>query len=95
MVRFPPPFSQVLIVKHLCLSACVLVTVAVNSYGDIRFNRDIRPVLSTACNKCHGPDESHREADLRLDNADGIRHAFDGGLESEGWARITSRDPDG
>ena len=62
--------------------------------ADVSFNRDIRPLLSTACNKCHGPDAAHREADLRLDNEDGIRHAFNGGLNSEGWKRITSTDPD-
>ncbi|APZ96102.1 DUF1553 domain-containing protein [Fuerstiella marisgermanici] len=62
--------------------------------AEVTFNRDIRPLLSTACNKCHGPDAAHREADLRLDNEDGIRHAFDDGLNSEGWKRITSTDPD-
>lgn len=64
------------------------------SAAEVTFNRDIRPVLSTACNKCHGPDDAHREADLRLDSEDGIRQAFDGGLNSEGWKRITSTDPD-
>ncbi len=62
--------------------------------AEVSFNRDIRPLLSTACNKCHGPDAAHREADLRLDNEDGIRHAFNDGLKSEGWKRITSTDPD-
>ncbi|WP_102017635.1 PSD1 and planctomycete cytochrome C domain-containing protein [Rhodopirellula islandica] len=65
---------------------------------EVSFNRDIRSVLSDKCFLCHGPDESTREASLRLDlRAEAIEGgAIDPGDAdaSELMARITSDDPD-
>src|SRR5712671_1142344 len=38
--------------------------------NQIRFNRDIRPLLSENCYACHGPDKNQRKAKLRLDVRD-------------------------
>ena len=64
----------------------------------VAFNRDIRPLLSDNCFHCHGPDASHRQADLRLDDRDAAVAA--GAIvpgkaaESPLIERIRSTDPD-
>src|SRR2546427_3685036 len=35
--------------------------------GSLRYNHDIRPILSDNCFFCHGPDKNKRKAKLRLD----------------------------
>ena len=70
--------------------------------GEVSFNRDIRPLLSDICYYCHGFDEKHREAGLRLDvresalaDNDGVRAIVPGDPgKSELWLRIISEDED-
>ena len=67
------------------------------------FAREVRPLLSNRCFKCHGPDEDHQEAGLRLDVREVALAELDSGTraivpghpdDSELIARITSTDPD-
>ncbi|WP_436714751.1 PSD1 and planctomycete cytochrome C domain-containing protein [Roseiconus lacunae] len=63
----------------------------------LSFNRDVRPILSNHCFACHGPDEAHRGADLRLDQAEAAHeYAIVPGNadESEIIARILETDED-
>ena len=66
--------------------------------GAIRFNDDIRPILSEYCFSCHGPDAASRKADLRLDLRDMAIQSgavVPGDVEaSELISRITSDDPE-
>nr|MBA3776596.1 DUF1549 domain-containing protein [Betaproteobacteria bacterium] len=68
----------------------------------IDYARDVLPILSANCYKCHGPDESSRQKDLRLDTKDGAFRVEDGVTvivpgnadKSELVRRITSKDPE-
>lgn len=57
----------------------------------ISFSRDVLPLLSDNCLTCHGQDESHRKADLRLDTQESASEVIKSG---DLIARIISDDPE-
>ncbi len=84
----------------------ITLGIAMHAYGEevrttdatVVYNRDVRPILAEHCFACHGPDDEHREADLRLDSRDNVISA--GAIkpghssESELVKRLNSLDPD-
>ncbi|HYE98321.1 MAG TPA: DUF1549 domain-containing protein, partial [Planctomycetota bacterium] len=67
----------------------------------IHFNRDIRPLLSDNCLKCHGPDAKNNKSDVRLDTREAALAEFGPGRfavvpgkpeRSELYVRISTSD---
>lgn len=52
------------------------------------FNREVRPLLSDRCLACHGPDATHREAELRLDQPESLT------MDRGGYAAVVPGKPD-
>jgi mono/diheme cytochrome c family protein len=81
-------------------SLCGLVLSTLPSTGladaPVVFGRDILPILSDNCFRCHGPDAKMRKAKLRLDTRDGALKVITPGrsTESELILRVTASDPD-
>ena len=79
-----------------------LLPAAVQAAERVDYTRDVRPILSQACFKCHGPDSQTRQAQLRLDSYEGLISAERGtpalvpgdAEHSELMRRILSVDPD-
>ena len=83
----------------------ILTLISVARWGwaqQVDFSREIRPLLSDNCFKCHGPDESKRKAKLRFDTEAGLRTELEDHklivpgkpMESELYRRISHEDED-
>ena len=62
------------------ITVSITVSITVQALADdlgtgaegILYNRDVRSILAEHCFACHGPDDEHREADLRLDTREDV-----------------------
>src|SRR5262249_44346130 len=101
------PYVAICLSLGLALSFVLSIASAADSpkkaavYVD--FNRDIRPILSENCYKCHGPDDGARKAKLRFDiRAEALKPATSGEVpivpgsleKSQLVTRITASDLD-
>jgi hypothetical protein len=59
--------------------AGLMFAVRVSAADDVNFSRDVRPILTKYCFKCHGPDDNVRESGLRLDVREGALQPADSG----------------
>ena len=88
-----------------CFTVSLILSAAGQSFGadkPVDYNRDIRPLLSNTCYKCHGPDAKERQAGLRLDDRKSATAKLESDTlaivpgdrkKSELWWRITAKDP--
>ena len=93
--------------RWTCAGCLVLVSLLATSFTvraaePVDFGRQILPILSDNCFKCHGPDEANRQTELRLDQEESAKRPVDGKAAivpgkshaSELFRRISSSDPD-
>ena len=92
-----------ILVAGFLFSQCALVCAQTPAQGGVRFNRDIRPILSNHCFQCHGPDLQSQKGGLRLDVWDRATGTTDSGSaaivpghpdQSSLMERVRSHDPE-
>jgi len=96
--------ARLVVAFGLCHCGHLALAVGTNETASSKldFNREVRPILTENCFKCHGPDDGARKANLRYDVRDGaLKPAKSGRVpivpgapeKSELIVRVTSTDP--
>ena len=102
------PVMAPLLALLVAFQGAVTSLKAADPASAVDFRRDVLPILSNRCFRCHGPDEETREADLRLDEREqavGVAGQNAAGSQAGAivpgqpdasplWHRITSDDPE-
>ncbi len=90
--------TDTVLVRPLILAlACACLCADGAAGEEVRYNRDVLPILAENCFACHGFDPAAREAGLRLDTQEGATETaiVPGDVQaSELISRIDSDDPD-
>src|SRR5687767_8431286 len=81
--------AVVVMLKAWKIAPLLILSIALRG-AEVRFNRDIRPLLSDRCFACHGPDKGTRKAKLRLD----VPESAFGPRADESEHAIVPRKPD-
>jgi hypothetical protein len=90
------------LLRQLLPWLCSAAALAQTPPNQVRYGRDVRPILADKCFRCHGPDAGTREGKLRLDErdaatavrADGSRAIAPGDhRQSLVWQRVGHTDP--
>jgi len=96
------PFAPLSLSSFALAPITVALSVPVLAAKPVEFAREIRPILSDTCFKCHGVDAAKRKGGLRLDQKEEWFHPRKEGplvvpgkpQESLVFTRITHSDPD-
>jgi cytochrome c553 len=92
-------------VFSICLGvaglAAGMASATQNKPRKIDFNRDVRPIISNHCFRCHGPDAETVAAGLRLDSFEGATQNREGRFgivpgkldKSLMWGKVSNSDP--
>ena len=96
------PFAPLSLSSFALAPITVALSVPVLAAKPVEFAREIRPILSDTCFKCHGVDAAKRKGGLRLDQKEEWFHPREEGTlvvpgkpqESLVFTRITHSDPD-